>query len=699
MQPIHPLRCLYIILVLAILIPFTEGGAQTFRGNTYEIESIQLTGNESFSDGELLQKLSTLETPGFLGKLLFSISEALGSENQYFDETVFDEDVGGLISFYQDNGFPNAMVDTILTFSGENRTVDILLKISEGYRALVDSIQYAGLLHVAGEVWVGIDDDPFVEKGVPFQRLLVESEIRRVLDILHNEGYVRAAFERDSSGAFRVLSTGNYTVVMHFNKGDRFVFGDIVVEQNSDSLGREQIGHDVVLRQLDYKTGDIFSEAKRRSSERNLNRVGVFDQVNISIIIPPDSTSVNTVTSIVNLWPSDKHELAPEVSVSDEDKAFNLGTGLVYTQRNFLGAARTFTTRLRFRTQTLLAFPDYFEVNSDAVSNLDLSVEILQPYVFTNKIKGRWTTSIILDKQSLYRQEILKNTVGFAARIGHYSTAVLDWTLQRVRLRRNQAISIDLNDPAIKEQYDQLLIQEKEAQFNSIISYTMTRDKSNDLFSPSEGLIHSATIEESGLLPLILRQDLPFTQFYRLVLLGRWFFDPGGNRFSVLAFKLKGGFEEKYGESRSDTNRTIPQTHRFYAGGGGSVRGWNSRELSATGVPELGGNLSLESSLEWRANMFRAFHNPILDNIWLVWFLDVGDVWAEASDVRLNTLAVATGIGIRYDSFFGPFRIDFGIRVYDPKIANPDGRWITQRKFFKETVSQGVLHFGIGHAF
>jgi len=388
--------------------------------------------------------------------------------------------------------------------------------------------------------------------------------------------------------------------------------------------------------------------------------------------------------------------------MSDEDKEFNIGTGLVYLQRNFLGGGRTFTTRLRFRTQTLREFPDFFDVNSEAISNLELSFEILQPYVFTNKIKGTWTFSLIMDKQVLYRQEIVKNTFGFSDRLGVYTYGYLDWTLQRVRLQRNTSIELDLTDPVIAQQYQALLVLEKEVQFNSILSFTIQRDKTNDLFSPSAGFVHALTLEESGLLPLLLKEaqpDIPFTQFYRVIGLGRWFFDLTTDRFSILALKLKAGLEEKYGESHSDTSRVIPQTHRFFAGGGGSVRGWNSRGLISSGIPEFGGNLALEGTIELRTNLFRTGEQDILDHIWVVAFLDAGNVWPLISEYRLVDVAIATGLGIRYDTFFGPFRVDFGIRIYDPGYSDPAKRWITERKFFGETLNDGVLHFGIGHAF
>jgi outer membrane protein assembly factor BamA len=87
-----------------------------------------------------------------------------------------------------------------------------------------------------------------------------------------------------------------------------------------------------------------------------------------------------------------------------------------------------------------------------------------------------------------------------------------------------------------------------------------------------------------------------------------------------------------------------------------------------------------------------------LSGMWTVFFVDVGNVWARVRDAQLRQLAVASGFGIRYDTIFGPVRVDFGFRAYDP--SQPEGKqWFTAKRFWRETLANGVLHFGIGHAF
>lgn len=689
-----------ILLAGTFVLPFRSEAQVEERGGRFEITSISFSGNDALNDGELTAQLVTQETPGFFNKFLYNINDRLGRKNEYFDHATFEQDVERLRLFYRDHGFYDMDVDTALSFDEQEGTVDISIAIREGYRSVMDTIIYRGIVGVQDFVHTDIETGQKVSKGDPFNRVLLEEEIARVRMILWNAGYANATFVQESSWVARYASTRNCTAVITYERGKYYRFGNIAIEQDLEPL-RDDITDEIILRQLDYEPGSEYRYSFRVASERNLNRLGIFDRAHITVRIPDDKDTALFVPSLVTVRPRDRHEVAPEVLLSDENNTFNLGTGIGYTHRNFLGGARTFTTRLRFRTQTIGKFPNYFQISSEAVANLDLTFEMLQPYIFSNKVKGAWTFSLILDKQKPYRQEIIRNKFGITDQLATFTTGFLDWTFERVALKANPSLPDSSTDPDVQKQINQLREASRAAQFNSILSFTIQRDKSNDIFSPSEGFIHSATFEEAGLLPLALKRvqpDLPFTQFYRVSLLGRWYFDLSRERFSILGLKLKGGFEEKYGESRSDPNRGIPQTHRFYAGGGSSIRGWESRELSASGNPQLGGNLTFEGSAELRVNVFKSLRDDLFSKIWLVGFVDCGNVWAEVGDFQIRQMAIATGIGFRYDTIFGPFRLDYGFRVYNP-VAPEGQQWITQRRFFPETFSGGVIHFGIGHSF
>ena len=84
--------------------------------------------------------------------------------------------------------------------------------------------------------------------------------------------------------ARRYASTDNISVVFVFNPGIRFTFGNISVEQ--DTASRQYINSTVVREHLDFSTGDYYGEEKRIESERNLNRLGIFESTKIENTIP-----------------------------------------------------------------------------------------------------------------------------------------------------------------------------------------------------------------------------------------------------------------------------------------------------------------------------------------------------------------------------------------------------------------------------
>jgi outer membrane protein insertion porin family len=681
-------------------LPQAPGG----ETEALEITHIEFRGNASFSEGELKDVLKLKESPSSVSKFFYrTFGEKLGSKPEYFDPDAYAEDQGRLKEFYKDNGFFAATVTGTTSADSAEKRIGILFTIRENARSLVDSVEYRGLADLPEAARAGLASEPLIGKGMPYLSARASMEIMRVLNVLWNNGYPLARYDRVHSGAYQRVSTGNFTLVMTFVAGRPFTFGAVTVHVDPP---REDITDNLSLRQLDFEPGSIYSREKTITSERNLNRVAVFEAVRIDNPPLSDTSGPPLVPIDIFVRPRARNEISPELIVSDEGGYFNLGVGMGFTNRNFLGDARIFNASTRIRTQDIQRwnFENIFVARKRGLKDpsvkgaVELQFQILQPYLFTRTLSGTWISTLSAEKQETYILSIVRNKIGLSKQFATYTYGFLEWTLERVSPEiLLDTIEVQTVLAALRE--------EDQPQFNSILTLTLQRDKTNEPFSPTEGLFNSISLEESGILPRLLQRtpsNLPFTQYYKTTLLGRWYKDLTGNRFNILALKLKTGYQEKYGQSRSEDVR-IPLNRRFFAGGSGSVRGWNARELGAmpNELIQFGGNFVMEGSLEMRVNHFRGFGKLgfiKLDNIWGAYFLDFGNIWSDITDFKSKEIAVAAGFGIRYETFFGPFRIDYGLKMYDPK-AQVGSQSVFQKKFWGETMANGVLHFGIGQAF
>jgi len=113
----------------------------------------------------------------------------------------------------------------------------------------------------------------------------------------------------------------------------------------------------------------------------------------------------------------------------------------------------------------------------------------------------------------------------------------------------------------------------------------------------------------------------------------------------------------------------IAPNRRFYAGGGGSVRGFNFQGVGprdVDGTP-TGGNSLTEAAIEGRYR-FQAFGN----DVGVVAFVDAGQVYQDTVP-GFDSLRLGAGLGLRYYTSFGPVRIDIATPLnrqsFDPKVA------------------------------
>lgn len=164
-----------------------------------------------------------------------------------------------------------------------------------------------------------------------------------------------------------------------------------------------------------------------------------------------------------------------------------------------------------------------------------------------------------------------------------------------------------------------------------------------------------------------------------------------------LAWRFFIGGGVAYGNSK-----TLPFERLYFAGGANSMRGWQVRTLGPGETlyqketyPNQLGDFRLEANLEYRFT--------VAGNFGMAVFLDAGNVWmnakgsAAAARFKFNSfykqIALDTGLGFRYDLGFVLLRLDWGLKLHNPNVPEPQ-RWNSGFKW-KET----ALHFAIGLPF
>lgn len=169
-----------------------------------------------------------------------------------------------------------------------------------------------------------------------------------------------------------------------------------------------------------------------------------------------------------------------------------------------------------------------------------------------------------------------------------------------------------------------------------------------------------------------------------------------------LVAHLNAGIIWSYGNSEA-----APYSEQFYVGGANSIRAFTVRSIGPgryhTDVAGLSyldqtGDIKFVANLEYRPRLFGNLYGAV--------FIDAGNVWAMKDDgIRgddsvfkpknfLNDMALATGIGIRYDLDFFVIRIDWGLGLHMPFDTGKSGYFNIGR--FSDAHS---LHLAVGYPF
>ncbi|OSZ70760.1 hypothetical protein CAP39_07315 [Sphingomonas sp. IBVSS1] len=397
--------------------------------------------------------------------------------------------------------------------------------------------------------------------------------------------------------------------------GRRGMFGAISIETTAKGFSNS---HVTMLAR--FKPGDRYSEAGRDDLRRALVQTGLFGGVSVT---PVEGAIAEDGRQTVDLKVATDPAPLRTIALSG---GFSTGQGLraegSWTHRNLFPPEGAFTARAVAAEREQLAQVELRRRNFRARDRSLL-------------LSGGFSAS----QQFAFAAE----TLGVSAALARESNIIWqkDWTWSIGA----QAL--------VTSQRDRSAPGDPRRTFTVFaLPASLTWDQSDDLLNPSRGFRLTARLSPE----FTLRNQSNFN--YLKAQFETTAYQPIGDL--VLAGRFHIG--SIVGASRG----VIAPDRRFYAGGGGSVRGYVFQGVgprNADNVP-TGGNSLTELAVEARYR-FQAFGQ----DIGVVAFVDGGEV-STGTTPAFDRLSLGAGIGARLYTGFGPVRIDIATPI-NPQRGDP----------------------------
>lgn len=556
---------------VAIVISIEEGGAASIR-------SIEIRGNEVFDSTELLR--DTRLRARRVGDPL-----QLFSQRHQYDRDTYAGDLERISSYYYDRGYVRFNIEnTQVSLEPDLSGVHLLTELYEGER------YRWGTVAVSGD-FAGREDEIRAAilpvEGEWFSRAELVQTQDRIIQILGDDGYLFANVEPQAN-----VSDDQLTVSLNFVVRP----GPLMYVRNIHFVGNQGTLDEVLRREMRIYEGDLARNSAIAASRRRLQQLGFFSVVNVNQLrVQGSDNEVDIVFSVL------------------EDKSGNLqaslgfqpGIGifgaLEFSQENFLGTGKSLALRSQVSNTTTifsLNHVDPYFTQSGISRDLNLF------YERTNWLDRRVET-YGLDRWGG------KFSLGRPISDNSRLQVGLGFTQTQLYVGDKPPQEVTLFQSDYGNQYDDWALEMQWNYSNQIGSFYST-----------EGQRHNITAEAT--LP---GSDL---NYYRVSYRGDYV--QPVLPFDGYAVRVMG--QAGYGNGFGGTDR-LPFYKHFYAGGPGTVRGYQERSISpfstvapgneGSAVP-FGGNLMLSSGLEFIVPM------PVVrdkSQFRAAAFVDVGGAFTE----------------------------------------------------------------------
>ena len=570
------------------------------EGDVAKIANINIVGAQAFPESTLIKEMQ-LSTSGWF---------TWYTKNDQYSKQKLQGDLETLRSYYTNRGYLEFQVDsTQVSITPDKEQIYITINITEGPKYSVGDVQLAGELLLPEPELMRLI---LVRPGDVYSREKLTQSAKALSDRLGSDGYafanVNAVPEID-----REKRTASFTFFI--DPGRR------VYIRNINISGNARTRDEVIRRELRQLEGAWYDSTRIERSKVRVTRLNFFDDVNVETPAVPGSP--------------DQVDL--EVTVTEKSTG-NLLAGVGYSSADGLVLTGSVSQNNVFGTGNAVTAA----VNTSRI-NRTIAVTYSEPYWTSDGVAR--TIEVYdksIDSSSLpiaqYSSRTYGGAVGFGVPVTETDSVILALRYEHTNL------SLADNSPPIYVDF----VNEFGATTNSYsLSTGWARDTRDSILFPSRGLLQSALLEWG--LPI---GDL---SYYKLNYLIQWFTPLPAN----FVWMLRG--DVGYGGGLGD--KPLPFFKAYYAGGVGSVRGYDTASLGPQDRQgnTIGGRRKIIGNTELFFPLPGAKAND--QSVRLSVFADAGQIYDNGSQPQFESFRYSVGVGVAWNSPVGPLKFSYGYPV------------------------------------
>lgn len=579
-----------------------------FEGDLARIKEIRFVGNEAFSDGTLLDEMQ-LTTSGIM-------TWYTGTDK--YSREKLEGDMERIRSYYLDRGYLEFTAEPPqVTISPDREDISITITVNEGKPYTVRQVRLAGDL-------LGLDDQiqPLVTvtEGESFSAANTNATVKAITEYLGSLGYAFANVNPNP-----VLDRNNQQADLTFyvDPGRRVYVRRIEIGGNTRT--RDQ----VVRREMRQQEAAWYDADSIKESRNRVDRLGYFNEVDVSTAPVPGSPDQVDVKVNVKEKPTGLINLG--VGYGSTDKVI-LSAGI--SQDNIFGSGHSLSLRVNTsKTNRALVI-----AHTDPYWTLDgISKTTSLYYRKTTPYEGR-------DTFGDYEVTAYGGGLNFGVPISENDRVFAGFNFEHNRLSK-------LSKTDTPQAYQDFVSEYGEGTNALIFNLGWSKDTRDSAIAPTTGSYTRLAGDFSTL-------DL---RYYMLSAAHQTYW-PLGKSYT-LAFNGMADWGKSIG------GKTFPVIKNVYAGGIGSVRGYEGASLGPRDTltnDYLGGSQRIAGSVQ----LYLPFPGASRDRT-LRWFLfsDVGQVRNTdgTCPAGLNNRSedpcgwkYSAGIGLSWQSPLGPLQLSFG---------------------------------------